>query len=85
MTRPASNWNDLDREVVRIIKNLWEEDERHLSLRALAKQIGVSHPRLSDIFKCEHGKPTLDEVVSLCLVFGKDPGTILSEARKNVS
>lgn len=85
MTRPASQWSDLDRESMRIIFDEWNANHRDLSLRAAARAIGVSAPRLMDLRDGAHGKPTLEEYCGLCRTMDLDPGRTLNEALRAVA
>ena len=54
------------------------------SLRALARGIGVSGPRVLDLRDGAHGTPTLDEFCDLCSLVGLDPVETLHEAMRRV-
>lgn len=85
MTRPASQWSDLDREAMRLVFDEWNTRHKELSLRAASRAIGVSAPRVMDLRDGRHGKPTVEEFCDLCTLLGLDPGRTLNEARHNIS
>ncbi|WP_163199644.1 helix-turn-helix transcriptional regulator [Bifidobacterium sp. SMB2] len=56
-----------------IIKEARSRDSRKLSLRAIEAEAGISHSRVGDLFNGKGGSPSLNEFITLCLLFGRDP------------
>ncbi|MBW3093374.1 hypothetical protein KIH79_10675 [Bifidobacterium sp. 82T10] len=85
MATNGREWTELDRELMRLIGEAWDGRDPRPSNRAVAKAIGVTHPRVADLMAGLHGTPTVDEYCNLCILFGLDPGRTLNEALRAVA
>ena len=54
-----------------------------MSLRAMEKETGISRSRLDDLFHERMGSPSLQEFVTLCMLFHRRASACLKEAMKN--
>lgn len=72
----------MDRASMQIIRELRDKDPRHMSLRAMEKETGISRSRLGDLFHERMGSPSLQEFVTLCMLFHRRASTCLEEAMK---
>lgn len=68
---------------MQIIRELRDEDPRHMSLRTMEKETGISRSRLDDLFHERMGSPSLQEFVTLCMLFHQRASACLEEAMKN--
>ena len=84
MATNGREWTELDRELMRTIREVWDSSSPRPSNRAVARAIGVTHPRVADLMSGAHGTPTVDEYCSLCALFGLAPGRTLEEAMRRV-
>ncbi|WP_152600662.1 hypothetical protein [Bifidobacterium biavatii] len=84
MARKARAWTAVDTEAVRHILRLRDADVRHLSLRAIGTATGISHGRIGDLFNFANGAPSLNEFVSLCLLFNRRPSQVMEEVMRTV-
>ena len=73
----------MDRASMQIIRELRDEDPRHMSLRTMEKETGISRSRLDDLFHERMGSPSLQEFVTLCMLFHQRASACLEEAMKN--
>ena len=73
----------MDRASMQIIRELRDEDPRHMSLRAMEKETGISRSRLDDLLHERMGSPSLQEFVTLCMLFHRRASDCLEEAMKN--
>lgn len=73
----------MDRASMQIIRELRDEDPRHMSLRTMEKETGISRSRLDDLFHERMGSPSLQEFVTLCMLFRQRASACLEEAMKN--
>ena len=73
----------MDRASMQIIRELRDEDQRHMSLRTMEKETGISRSRLDDLFHERMGSPSLQEFVTLCMLFHQRASACLEEAMKN--
>lgn len=73
----------MDRASMQIIRELRDEDSRHMSLRTMEKETGISRSRLDDLFHERMGSPSLQEFVTLCMLFHQRASACLEEAMKN--
>ena len=70
----------MDRASMQIIRELRDEDPRHMSLRTMEKETGISRSRLDDLFHERMGSPSLQEFVTLCMLFHQRASACLEEA-----
>lgn len=68
---------------MQIIRELRDEDPRHMSLRTMEKETAISRSRLDDLFHERMGSPSLQEFVTLCMLFHQRASACLEEAMKN--
>lgn len=68
-----------DITVMGLISEKRDESPFQISDRALARAIDVSAPRVSDLFKCRHGSPSLREFIALCQFFNLNPTSRLEQ------
>lgn len=73
----------MDRASMQIIRELRDEDPRHMSLRTMEKETGISRSRLDDLFHERMGSPSLQEFVTLCMLFHQRASACLEEAMKD--
>lgn len=73
----------MDRASMQIIRELRDEDPRHMSLRTMEKETGISRSRLDDLFHERMGSPSLQEFVTLCMLFHQRASACLEDAMKN--
>ena len=76
----ASVWTLADITVMGLISEKRDESPFQISDRALARAIDVSAPRVSDLFNCRHGSPSLREFIALCQFFNLNPASRLEQA-----
>ena len=69
-----------DITVMGLISEKRDESPFQISDRALARAVDVSEPRVSDLFDCRHGSPSLREFIALCQVFNLNPASRLEQA-----
>lgn len=74
----------MDRTSMQIIKELRDKDPRHMSLRAIEKETGISRSRVDDLFHERMGSPSLQEFVTLCMLFKHRASSCLEEALSRV-
>ncbi|MCR1995705.1 hypothetical protein [Bifidobacterium animalis] len=84
MALKAREWTELDRETMRLLGEMRNTAEPRPSLRAIADNIGVTHPRVKALFDMTGGTPTLDEVCDLCDLFNVRPDALLAQAEQNI-
>lgn len=82
MAKTPRAWTEMDRASMQIIRELRDKDPRHMSLRAMEKETGISRSRLGDLFHERMGSPSLQEFVTLCMLFHRRASTCLEEAMK---
>ena len=80
MPKGTRTWTPVDKEAMQVIKELRETDPRKLSLRAIEQETGISHSRVYDLFHERMGSPSLNEFISLCLLFNEKPSVCLDKA-----
>ncbi|WP_270449292.1 hypothetical protein [Bifidobacterium adolescentis] len=83
MAKTPRAWTEMDRASMQIIRELRDEDPRHMSLRTMEKETGISRSRLDDLFHERMGSPSLQEFVTLCMLFHQRASACLEEAMKN--
>lgn len=83
MAKTPRAWTETDRASMQIIRELRDEDPRHMSLRTMEKETGISRSRLDDLFHERMGSPSLQEFVTLCMLFHQRASACLEEAMKN--
>ena len=66
------------------ISELKANDSRRLSLRAIEEETGISHSRVSDLLNGRMGSPSLQEFVTLCLLFGHRPSKVMEEVMQSL-
>lgn len=76
MSRRALDVGDTQRHVVARIAAAM--DERGISIRALAAQIGISHTRISYLLRSQRAI-TVDEMTDMCAAVGIDAWRVLHE------
>lgn len=80
MPRTNNEWTNLDRLLMQAVINRWNTMENPPSLRAVAREIGVSAPRVMDLRDHRNGRPLVDEYVAMCDLFNLDAADTLREA-----
>lgn len=80
-----NNWSEADVAAMKLFANKREKLHIPISDRALARAIGVSAPRIADLFNYRHGVPTLQEFLALCVVFNIKPSQAMEELDKTKS
>lgn len=80
-----NNWEPTDVEAMKLFAAQRESSTIPISDRALARAIGVSAPRVSDLFNFRHGTPTLREFIALCAVFKLSPSSAIDAAINNAA
>ena len=75
-----NNWESTDIEAMKLFAEKRESSTIPVSDRALARAIGVSAPRVADLFNFRHGTPTLREFIALCTVFSMKPSDTIDAA-----
>ncbi|MCI1984110.1 MAG: hypothetical protein LKJ47_04995 [Bifidobacteriaceae bacterium] len=83
MASNSRTWSDIDKAAMDFFAQKRAENPLPVSDRALARALGVSAPRVADLFNYRHGVPTLQEFVSLCVVFSAKPSETISLAIEN--
>lgn len=66
------------------VSELKANDSRRLSLRAIEEETGISHSRVSDLLNGRMGSPSLQEFVTLCLLFGHRPSKVMEEVMQTL-
>ncbi|GGI14682.1 hypothetical protein GCM10007377_12140 [Galliscardovia ingluviei] len=84
MARTSRQWTNLDKAAMQLVKELKTQDSRDMSMRTIAKEIGVTHPRVSALLSENGAPPTVDEFSDLCILFNANPGTVLTQALKDI-
>lgn len=79
MAKYARVWTLADITVMGLISEKRDESPFQISDRALARAIDVSAPRVSDLFNCRHGSPSLREFIALCQFFNLNPASRLEQ------
>lgn len=74
-----SNWETTDVAAMRIFAEKRASLTIPISDRAIARAIGVSAPRIADLFNSRHGVPTLQEFLGLCRVFDLLPSETIDK------
>lgn len=80
MPRTTNEWTKLDRTLMDLVMRQWNAMDAPPSLRAMARAIGVSAPRVMDLRDHRNGRPLVDEFCAICEVIGADAARTLKAA-----
>lgn len=82
MAKTPRAWSELDKAIMAIIVKARDAMPQKPTLRETEDATGISRSRVSDLYHEKNGSPSLQEFISLCLVYGLLPSNVLEEANQ---
>lgn len=82
MAKTPRAWSELDKAIMAIIIKARDAMPQKPTLRETEDATGISRSRVSDLYHEKNGSPSLQEFISLCLVYGLLPSNVLEEANQ---
>ncbi|WP_253611308.1 hypothetical protein [Bifidobacterium pseudolongum] len=82
MAKTPRVWSELDKAIMAIIIKARDAMPQKPTLRETEDATGISRSRVSDLYHEKNGSPSLQEFISLCLVYGLLPSNVLEEANQ---
>lgn len=82
MAKTPRAWSELDKAIMAIIIKARDAMPQKPTLRETEDATGISRSRVSDPYHEKNGSPSLQESISLCLVYGLLPSNVLEEANQ---
>lgn len=82
MAKTPRAWSELDKAIMAIIIKARDAMPQNPTLRETEDATGISRSRVSDLYHEKNGSPSLQEFISLCLVYGLLPSNVLEEANQ---
>lgn len=82
MAKTPRAWSELDKAIMAIIIKARDAMPQKPTLRETEEATGISRSRVSDLYHEKNGSPSLQEFISLCLVYGLLPSNVLEEANQ---